>query len=64
MSATAHAMTRLAIPTGMRFAEFRRRFEAAAPAFDAQGAQDLTAVRPSGPDHARGCQCRRGGDPD
>jgi uncharacterized protein (DUF302 family) len=43
MSATPHAMTRLAIPTGMRFAEFRRRFEAAAPAFDAPGVRDLIA---------------------
>ena len=43
LSATPHAMTRLAIPTGMPFAEFRRRFEAAAPAFDAAGVRDLIA---------------------
>jgi uncharacterized protein (DUF302 family) len=43
MSAKPHAMTRLAIPTGMRFAEFRRRFEAAAPAFDAPVVRDLIA---------------------
>ena len=43
MSAKPHAMTRLAIPTGMRFAEFRRGFEAAAPAFDAPGVRDLLA---------------------
>jgi hypothetical protein len=44
MSATPHAMTRLAIPTGMRFEEFRRRFEAAAPAFDAQRVADAVAA--------------------
>jgi uncharacterized protein (DUF302 family) len=41
LSATPHAMTRLAIPTGMSFAEFRRRFEAAAPPFDEQGVKDI-----------------------
>ena len=34
--ATPHAMVRLGIPTTMSFGDFRRAFEAAAPAFDAE----------------------------
>jgi uncharacterized protein (DUF302 family) len=43
VGATPHGMTRLAIPTGMPFEEFRRRFETAAPPFDAPGVRDLIA---------------------
>lgn len=41
--AAPHAMVRLTIPTGMSFDEFRRGFEAAAPAFDAEGVKELIA---------------------
>jgi hypothetical protein len=34
--ATPHAMVRLDIPTTMSFGDFRRAFEAAAPAFNAE----------------------------
>ncbi|MFE2600987.1 DUF302 domain-containing protein [Streptomyces sp. NPDC059396] len=40
--ATQHTMTRLDIPTGMGFDEFRRRFEEAAPAFDTAATLRIT----------------------
>lgn len=40
--ATQHTMTRLRIPTGMGFDEFRRRFERAAPPFDAAATIRIT----------------------
>jgi uncharacterized protein (DUF302 family) len=41
--ATPHAMVRLDIPTAIGFDDFRREFEAAAPVFDAEGAEQLIA---------------------
>jgi hypothetical protein len=41
--ATPHAMARLDIPTAMSFDDFRRAFEAAAPAFDAEGVNQIIA---------------------
>jgi uncharacterized protein (DUF302 family) len=41
--ATPHAMVRLDIPTAMSFDDFRRAFEAAAPVFDLEGAEQLIA---------------------
>ena len=37
-----HPMTRVDIPTGIAFDEFRRAFEQAAPAFDANAIRELT----------------------
>ncbi|MFF7576944.1 MULTISPECIES: hypothetical protein [unclassified Streptomyces] len=43
MTLTApHTMTRLSIPTGIGFDEFRRRFEQAAPLFDAAATVRIT----------------------
>jgi hypothetical protein len=41
--ATPDATARLDIPTAMSFDDFRRAFEAAAPVFDAEGANQLIA---------------------
>src|ERR1700737_4849080 len=40
--ALQHSMTRVAIPTGIAFDEFRAAFEEAAPAFDAAQIQQIS----------------------